>query len=141
MRASCGGDTSGTDLLAEVQHTHPQAQRVLLVGWGRLSEPLIGDAIFEAISTGRLDHFLLEPSLPPDEEFHQAISSSLLAWAEARQRAPHTVDVIGQTWSGRSAELREVLGRCAIPHRFHLASSERGKPSWRRPAPGGCRSS
>ena len=121
------GDTSGTDLLAEVQHTHPQAQRVLLVGWGRLSEPLIGDAIFEAISKGRLDHFLLEPSLPPDEDFHQAISSSLLAWSEGGQRAPHTVDVIGRTWSGRAAELREVLGRCAIPHRFHLASSDEGR--------------
>lgn len=121
------GDISGTALLAEVQHSHPQAQRVLLVGWGRLSDPLVGDAIFEAVSRGRLDHFLIEPSLPPDEEFHQAISSFLLAWAEGGQRAPHTVDVVGRTWSGRAAELREVLGRCALPHRFHLAGSETGR--------------
>jgi len=121
------GDTSGTALLAEVQHTFPHAQRVFLVGWGRLGDPLIGDAIFEAISRGRLDHFLIRPSLPPDEEFHQAISSFLLAWAEGRQRAPHTVHVVGRTWSGRAYELREVLGRCAIPHRFHLASSEKGR--------------
>ena len=121
------GDTSGTELLAEVQRTHAQAQRVLLVGWGRLTEPEVGDTVFEAVSRGRLDHFLIEPSLPPDEEFHQAISSFLLAYAESGQQAPHTVDVVGRTWSGRAAELREVLGRCALPHRFHLAGSETGR--------------
>jgi thioredoxin reductase (NADPH) len=121
------GEVAGIDLLAEVPHTHPQAQRVLLVAWGRLSQPVVGDAVFEAVSRGRLDHFLLEPSLPPDEESHQAVSSFLLAWAEGGQRAPHTVDVVGRTWSGRAAELREVLGRCAIPHRFHLAGSETGR--------------
>jgi thioredoxin reductase (NADPH) len=121
------GETTGTALLAEVQHSHPQAQRVLLVAWGRLSDPAVGEAVFEARSRGRLDHFLVEPSLPPDEEFHQAISSFLLTWAEAGQRAPHTVDVVGRAWSGRAAELREVLGRCAIPHRFHLAGTEAGR--------------
>jgi thioredoxin reductase (NADPH) len=121
------GATTGTALLAEVQHTHPQAQRVLVVGWGRLSDPSVGDAIFEAISRGRLDHFLIEPSLPPDEQFHQGVSGSLLAWAESGQQAPHTVEVVGRTWSGRASELREVLGRCAMPHRFHLASSDRGR--------------
>lgn len=114
---------SGTALLAEVPHTFPHAQRALLIAWGQLSDAQTGDAIFEAISHGRMDHFLLRPSRPPDEQFHQAISSFLLAWAEARQRAPHTVNVIGQTWSGRSYELREVLERCALPHTFHLADS------------------
>ncbi|WP_107771468.1 FAD-dependent oxidoreductase [Nocardioides sediminis] len=121
------GETSGTALLAEVQHAHPQAQRVLLVGWGRLTDPLVGDAVFDAISRGRLDHFLIAPSHPPDEEFHQGVSSSLARWAEGGQRAPHTVEVIGRTWSGRASELREVLGRCALPHRFHLATSQQGR--------------
>lgn len=121
------GETTGTALLAEVQHAHPQAQRVLLVAWSRLTDPAVGDTVFEAVSRGRLDHFLLEPSAPPDEEFHQAISGFLLTWAESGQRAPHTVDVVGRTWSGRAAELREVLGRCAIPHRFHLAGTEAGR--------------
>jgi len=117
----------GTALLAEVRHLFPHAQRVLLVGWGRLGDSTTGDAIFEAISHGRMDHYVLRPSQPPDEQFHQAISSFLLAWAEARRHAPHTVNVIGLTWSGRAYELREVLERCAIPHRFHLASSDEGR--------------
>ncbi len=120
-------DASGTGLLAEVRRSFPHAQRVLLIGWGRLADPHTGEAIFEAISHGRMDHYLLRPSHPPDEQFHQAISSFLLAWAEAGQRAPYTVNVIGQAWSGRAYQLREVLGRCAIPHRFHLAGSDEAR--------------
>ncbi|HEV7628885.1 MAG TPA: NAD(P)/FAD-dependent oxidoreductase, partial [Streptomyces sp.] len=63
----------------------------------------------------------------PDEQFHLAISSFLLAWAEARRHVPHTVNVIGESWSGRAYELRAVLERCAIPHRFLLAGSEEGR--------------
>ena len=115
---------SGTALLAEVPRTFPQAQRALLVEWGRLGDSQAGDAIFEAISRGLMDHYVFRPSAPPDEQFHQAVSGFLLTWAEARQHAPHTVNVIGRSWSGRAYELREVLERCAIPHRFHLADSD-----------------
>jgi thioredoxin reductase (NADPH) len=120
-------DAPGTALLADVRRTFPQALRVLLVEWGRLGDSGTGDAIFEAISRGRMDHYLLVPSLPPDEQFHQAVSSFLLTWAEARQRAPHTANVIGQSWSGRAYELRAVLERCALPHRFHLADSDEAR--------------
>ena len=117
----------GTELLAEVRSLFPQAQRVLLIGWGRLGESETGDAIFEAISRGRMDHFALRPSDPPDEQFHQAMSTFLLAWAESNRCAPHTVSVVGETWSGRAYELREVLERCSIHHRFLLAGSDEGR--------------
>jgi thioredoxin reductase (NADPH) len=120
-------EASGTELLAEVPSLFPHAQRVLLIGWGHLGDTDTGDAIFEAIARGRVDHYLVRPAPPPDEQFHQAVSSFLLAWAEARRRAPHTIDVVGETWSGRAYELREVLGRCAMPHRFWLAGSEEGR--------------
>ena len=117
----------GTELLAEVRSLFPQAQRVLLIRWGRLGDSETGDAIFEAISRGRMDHFALRPSQPPDEQFHQAMSTFLLAWAESNRCAPHTVSVVGETWSGRAYELREVLERCSIHHRFLLAGSDEGR--------------
>ena len=86
-----------------------------------------GNAIFEAISHGLTDHYVIRPSQPPDEQFHLAISGLLLAWAEAHRRAPHTIDVVGYNWSGRAYELREVLERCALPHRFYLVDSEEGR--------------
>ncbi len=117
----------GTDLLAQVRHRFPHAQRVLLIGYGRLGNADAGDAIFEAIAGGRMDHYALRPALPPDEQFHQAISSFLLRWAETQRRTPYTIDVIGETWSGRAYEMRAVLERCAMPHRFLLAGSEEGR--------------
>jgi thioredoxin reductase (NADPH) len=117
----------GTDVLAEVRRLFPHAPRVLLIGWGHLGNPSTGEAIFEAISHGRMDHYVVRPAQPPDEQFHLAISSFLLAWAEARRCAPHTVDVVGETWSGRAYELREVLEHCAMPHRFSLAGSDEGR--------------
>jgi thioredoxin reductase (NADPH) len=117
----------GTALLAEVPRTFPHALRVLLVAWGHLGDSATGDAIFEAISRGRMDHYLVRPAPPPDEQFHLALASFLLTWAEARQSGPYTTAIIGETWSGRSYELREVMERCAMPHRFLLAGSEEGR--------------
>jgi thioredoxin reductase (NADPH) len=117
----------GTALLAEVRRTFPHALRVLLVRWGHLGDARTGDAIFDAISRGRMDHYLIRPAQPPDEQFHLAISSFLLTWAEARRCVPYAVDVVGESWSGRAYELREVLERCALPHRFLLAGSDEGR--------------
>jgi thioredoxin reductase (NADPH) len=35
--------------------------------------------------------------------------------------------VVGESWSGRAYELRAVLERCALPHRFLLAGSAEGR--------------
>jgi thioredoxin reductase (NADPH) len=117
----------GTTLLAEVRGTFPQALRVLLIGWGRLGDPTTAEAILEAIGQGRMDHYLVRPAPPPDEQFHQAIAGFLLSWAEGRRMAPHRIAVVGETWSGRAYEVREVLERCAMPHRFLLADSDEGR--------------
>ncbi len=118
---------TGGELLARVRRLHPQAERALLVEWGGLAEWTTGAAVFDSIARGDVDRFLLHPSAPPDELFHQAVSGFLLEWAEARRIAPHTIHVVGETWSGRAYELRDVLGRCALPHAFCLADSAEGR--------------
>ena len=51
----------------------------------------------------------------------------LLEWAEAQRTSPYTIHVVGESWSGRAYELREVLERCAMPHSFCLADSNDGR--------------
>jgi thioredoxin reductase (NADPH) len=126
----------GTEVLGQVRRLFPDARRCLLIAWGHLADSATGGAIFDAITHGRLDHYLVRPSEPPDEQFHQAVSSFLLEWAQLRRRAPHTIEVVGETWSGRAYQLREVLGRCAIPHRFCLADSAEGRAILARTAVG-----
>ena len=121
------GGTTGGELLAQVRRLHPQAKRAVLIEWGDLADWTAGATIFDSVARGDFDHYLLSPSAPPDELFHQGISSFLLEWAEARRIAPHTIHVVGDSWSGRAYELRHTLGRCALPHSFCLADSVEGR--------------
>jgi thioredoxin reductase (NADPH) len=119
--------TSGGELLAEVRQLHPHAKRALLVGWGEWGFRETGDAILEAIEHGKIDHYVVRPVAPPDELFHHSISTFLLEWAEERRTAPYAIQVVGDSWSGRAAALRDVLERCAFPHAFCLADSDKGR--------------
>jgi thioredoxin reductase (NADPH) len=118
---------TGSELLDRARHLHPHSRRGLLIEWGDWGDPETGKVIFDSIARGRFDHYLIRPSESPDELFHQAISSLLLDWAEAQRDSPHTIQVVGRSWSGRAFELRELLGRCAMPHSFCLADSSEGR--------------
>jgi thioredoxin reductase (NADPH) len=118
---------TGRELLDEARHLHPHSKRGLLIEWGGWGDRATGEAIFDSMAHGRIDHFVLRPSESPDELFHQAISSLLLDWTEARRGGPYTIQVVGESWSGRAYELRDVLERCAMPHSFCLADSNDGR--------------
>ncbi len=118
---------AGSELLDQARHLHPHAKRALVIEWGTFGLPEIGRDIFDSIAHGRIDHYVLRPSPAPDELFHNTISGLLLEWAEAGRSFPFTVHVVGESWSGRAYELRNVLVRCAIPHSFTLADSTDGR--------------
>ena len=112
---------------SEARRLHPHAKRGLLIPWGGWGEQATGDAIFDSIARGRIDHYVLRPQGSPDELFHQAVSSMLLEWTEAQRGGPYTIHVVGESWSGRAYEIRDMLQRCAIPHSFCLANSSDGR--------------
>jgi thioredoxin reductase (NADPH) len=120
-------ETTGGELLENVRQLHPHAKRGLLVAWGDWGRQPTANAIFDSMAMGLIDYYLLRPAVSPDELFHQAISSFLLEWTEARRIAPHTVRIVAETWAGRAHEIRGTLQRCAIPHAFHLSESKEGR--------------
>ena len=107
----------------------------MLVGWGEWGYRGTGDAILEAIEHGRIDHYVVRPAASPDEQFHQAVSTFLLEWAEERRTAPYAIHVVGDSWAGRAYELRSVLESCAFPHAFSLADSAEGQSLLGTPPP------
>jgi thioredoxin reductase (NADPH) len=117
----------GCRLLEAVHELHPYAKRAVLVEWTDWGDPRTGRAIFDGIADGRFEHYVIRPSLSPDEQFHQTISMVLLEWAEANRAAPYTVHIVGESWTGRAYELREALEQCAISHHFCLADSPEGR--------------
>ena len=122
---------TGSDLLDDARRLHPHAKRALLIHWGQWGDPATGEAIFDAIARARIDHYVIRPTPPPDELFHHAITGMLLEWAESQRQSPHTIHVIGKSWEGRAYELRQLLGRCAMPHAFSLADSPAGRDARR----------
>jgi thioredoxin reductase (NADPH) len=114
-------------LLDEIRGLHPHAKRAVLIAWEEWGQPTTGRAIFQGIADGRFEHWVIRPSQPPDEQFHQTISSMLVEWAEENRAAPYAVHIVGESWSGRAYELREALKQCAVVHRFCLADSPEGQ--------------
>jgi thioredoxin reductase (NADPH) len=117
---------TGREFLGAVRKRYPQAQRGLLIDYASWGDGPTGEAISAAMALRQIDYYLIRPTRAPDEMFHQAISTFLLEWAHAQRVSSHTVHIIGESWTGRAHELREVLGRCALPHAFCLADSPEG---------------
>lgn len=124
--ASTAG-AAGSTLLDRVRQLHPQAKRALLVrppGW---TDPSTADLIRSLMALGRIDHYVLVPTGPSDEVFHEAVSSFLLEWARDMRSVPQTVHIVGEAWSGRAYQLRATFEQCAVPHAFWLADSDKGR--------------
>src|SRR5919109_1161593 len=120
-------DATDGELLERARQLHPHAKRGLVVPAGAWASPAAAEVILDSMALGRIDYYVTRPAASPDEVFHQTISSLLLEWSTERRMVPHTVHIVGESWSGRAYELREVFERCAAPHAFCLANSERGR--------------
>lgn len=127
LAASTLPPTAGRHLFDHVRQIHPHARRALLVEGNVWADPPAAAVIRDAMALGRIDHYVTRPAGSLDEVFYQAISSFLLEWARDRRLIPQTVHIVGETWSGRAYELREVFEQCAAPHAFCLAESEQGR--------------
>lgn len=121
------GPSRWSELLQRARALHPRAQRGLIIeldGWG---DTETGRLILNAMARREIDYYVFRPAKAPDEVFHQAISNFLLEWGHARKISSKTVHIIGESWTGRAYQLRQVLGRCAVPHDFLLADSRDGR--------------
>lgn len=117
----------GPELLGRAREIHAHVQRGLLIEWASWGDGRTAGEIFEAMARRQIEYYVIRPSQAPDELFHQSVSTFLLEWAHAKRVSPHTVQIVSESWIGRAQELKEVLGRCAVPHSFLLADSPEGR--------------
>ena len=116
-------DPDGIDVLGTVRAIDAEASRVAAVRWGEWET---ARPTFDAVTLGKIDHWVTRPEQVPDEEFNQAITQFLNEWRTQRGGF-EAVRVIGEQWSVRSQELRETFPRNGIPMGFYDAQSERGQ--------------
>src|SRR5215813_5234211 len=102
----------GLEGLAQVRAIDPTASRVAAVRWGEWDT---ARPIFDAITMGKIDHWVTRPVQHPDEEFHQSITEFLGAWSNEQPGSFEAVQVVGEQWSARSEELRDTFSRNGIP--------------------------
>jgi thioredoxin reductase (NADPH) len=125
-------ELTGAELLGRVSGLHPEAKRVLLVGWGDWGDEPTADAMREAMALGRVDYYALKPWKSPDEYFHRTLSEFLHEWARADVSAPQEITVVADAWSPRAHEIRNLLARNGVPHVFHATGSPEADEVLRR---------
>src|SRR5215471_9833801 len=117
-------DPDGIEVLAQIRLIDPTVPRVATVRWGEWDT---ARPIFDAITAGKIDHWVTRPVQSPDEEFHQSITQFLGEWTSERDGGFEAVQMIGERWSVRSQELRDMFSRNGIPIGFYDADSDRGR--------------
>jgi thioredoxin reductase len=113
-------DPDGIEVLAAVRLIEPTALRVAAVGWGDWPAQR---SVFDAITLGKIDHWVTCPAQAPAEEFHRSVTEFLREWSNQRGGGFEAVQVIGERWSARSQEMRDLFSRHRVPAGFYDASS------------------
>ena len=114
-------DPDGVEVLAAIRAIDPTALRVAAVRWGDWESVR---SIFDAVTVGKIDHWVTRPVEAPAEEFHRSITEFLREWSSQRGGGFEAVRVIGGRWSARSQELRDLFSRYRVPVGFYDAASE-----------------
>src|ERR687889_690727 len=114
----------GPDFLTRAGEISPTAKRALLVDWG---DRAAVRPLHQAMSLGRIDYYVTKPYGDHDERFHRVISEFLYDWSKDRIPKFDEIRVVGEQWSPRSFELRDLLGRNGVLHAFHSSDSREGR--------------
>ena len=117
-------DPDGIEMLARVRGIDPTVSRVAAVRWGDWDT---ARPVFDAVTMGKIDHWVTRPVQSPDEQFHESITRFLSEWSSRHGGGFEAVQIIGEHWSARSQELRDTFSRNGIPIGFYDAESARGR--------------
>jgi thioredoxin reductase (NADPH) len=103
---------SGTEFLAEALALQPDARRVLLTAYADSS------AAIDAINKVKLNHYLMKPWEPPEQNLYPILSDLLDDWNATSQESFEGVYVVGTRWSPSTHELKDFLAKSQIPYRW-----------------------
>jgi thioredoxin reductase (NADPH) len=103
-------EMTGTQFLLEAMKLYPEACKVLLTAYADT------EAAITSINQVGLDHYLMKPWDPPEQNLYPVLDDLLGGW---RLRAPVPYDgirVAGALWSAPSHEAKDFLARNRIPY-------------------------
>jgi thioredoxin reductase (NADPH) len=105
-------EMSGVEFLNKAIAVYPEAKRVLLTAYADT------DAAIQAINKARIQHYLLKPWDPPEDQLYPVLDDLLEDWQSGYRPVFDGVRVLGHRWSPRSYAIRDFLARNQVPYRW-----------------------
>ena len=117
-------EMSGLDWLARVREACPKASRCALISYG---DPEAFALVHRALTLGQVESFLIKPCDDPEERLYPVVTEILARWSRtSRPRVP-LLKIVGERWSQKCHEMRDLLERSGLPFAFHSHESEEGR--------------
>jgi thioredoxin reductase (NADPH) len=103
---------TGIELLRSAVQIYPDLKRVLLTAYADT------EVAIRAINEIRLDHYLLKPWTPPEEQLYPVLDDLLDDWQAHAPPPAAGVRVLGHHWSADGHRLRDFLARNLVPFQW-----------------------
>jgi thioredoxin reductase (NADPH) len=103
---------SGVEFIKQASDLFPAAKRVLLTAYADT------DAAIRAINEANVNHYLLKPWDPPEQNLYPVLDDLLDDW-QGNFRPPFEgIRIVGNRWSPRSHEIKDFLARNQVPYQW-----------------------
>jgi thioredoxin reductase (NADPH) len=115
---------TGAEFLTRSRQVYPTAKRALLVSQG---DPTIREPLLRSTALGLIDYYVGKPWRSPDERFHRVITEFLDEWTSVHRPGFVALRVVGEPWSARSHEIRDLWSRSRVPLEFYATDTKEAK--------------
>src|SRR6202453_1792565 len=105
-------EMNGVELLQEAIKLYRNAKRTLLTAYADT------DAAIKAINDVQLNHYLLKPWDPPEQQLYPVLDDLLEDWYAGFHPPFSGIRVLGTRWSSKSYEIRSFLARNQVPYQW-----------------------
>jgi thioredoxin reductase (NADPH) len=105
-------EMEGTEFLLRAMTIYPEARRVLLTAYADTP------AAITAINEIGLDHYLMKPWGPPEQNLYPVLDDLLDDWVATAEHAYDGIRVAGTLWSSTSHDVKDYLGRSQVPYKW-----------------------
>jgi thioredoxin reductase (NADPH) len=103
---------SGVEFLAEAIELYPDAKRALLTAYADT------EAAIRSINEVGLNHYLMKPWDPPEEQLYPVLTDLLDDWQTSFAPPFEGIRVLGHQWSAQSHRVKDFLSRNLVPYQW-----------------------
>jgi len=105
-------EMSGTEFLTRAADFYPDARKALLTAYADT------EAAITSINEIGLDHYLMKPWDPPEQNLYPILEDLLSDWLASVQLPYDGIRVAGTLWSPQSHNIKDFLSRNRIPYHW-----------------------